>query len=133
MRPDAGRIVLDGATLDLHAPLDARRAGIALIHQELALVPQMSSAANMFLGREITRGASLDRASMERRAQELVDRLGVEIDVRRPVRTLSMAQRQCVEIARALLFGARVPALDEPTVLCPRICPKSSRSATGSP
>jgi ribose transport system ATP-binding protein len=116
VRPDAGRIVLDGNALELHAPLEARNAGIALIHQELALVPHMSAAANIYLGREVTRsGVTLDRAAMEKRAQELVDKLGVEIDVRRPVRTLSMAQRQCVEITRALLYRARVLALDEPT------------------
>jgi ribose transport system ATP-binding protein len=115
VRPDAGRIVLDGTALELHAPLEARNAGIALIHQELALVPHMSAAANMYLGREVTRGVTLNRAAMETRAQELVDKLGVEIDVRLPVRTLSMAERQCVEIARALLFRARVLALDEPT------------------
>jgi ribose transport system ATP-binding protein len=115
VRPDAGRIVLDGTALDLHVPLEARNAGIALIHQELALVPHMSAAANMYLGREVTRGVTLNRAAMETRAQELVDKLGVEIDVRRPVRMLSMAERQCVEIARALLFRARVLALDEPT------------------
>ncbi len=116
VRPDFGRILLDGNALELHSPLHARKAGIALIHQELALVPQMSAAANMYLGREVTRrDLTLNRAAMERRAQELVDSLGVAIDVRRPVSFLSMAERQCVEIARALLYRARVLALDEPT------------------
>jgi ribose transport system ATP-binding protein len=116
VRPDSGRIVLDGTVLELHSPLGARKAGIALIHQELALVPQMSAAANMYLGREVTsKRMTLDRAAMEKRAQALVDGLGAKIDVRRPVRLLSMAERQCVEIARALLYRARVLALDEPT------------------
>ncbi len=116
VRPDAGRIVLEGTPLELRSPLEARNAGIALIHQELALVPHMSAAANMYLGREVKRSnLTLDRAAMVTRAQELVRRLGVDIDVRRPVRTLSMAQRQCIEIARALLYRARVLALDEPT------------------
>lgn len=116
VRPDSGRTLLDGNALELHSPLGARKAGIALIHQELALVPQMSAAANMYLGRELVRkDRTLDRAAMERRAQELVDGLGVTIDVRRPVSFLSMAERQCVEIARALLYRARVLALDEPT------------------
>ena len=92
VRPDAGRIVLEGTPLELRSPLEARNAGIALIHQELALVPHMSAAANMYLGREVKRSnLTLDRAAMVTRAQELVRRLGVDIDVRRPVRTLSMA------------------------------------------
>ncbi len=116
IRPDGGTILLDGQRLDVHSPLQARHAGIALIHQELALVPQMNAVRNIFLGRELRRdGVRLDRTMMERRAREVVDRLGLDIDLKRPVRTLSMAQRQCIEIARALLSSVRVLALDEPT------------------
>ncbi len=115
VRPDAGTISLGARPLVLHSPLQAREAGIALIHQELALVPHLSAAANIYLGRELCRGLRLDRATMVKRATALVGRLGLDLDVTRPVRTLSMAQRQCVEIARALLYEARVLALDEPT------------------
>ena len=116
IRPDAGTISLGGAQLDAHTPLQARHAGIALIHQELALVPQMNAVRNIFLGREIRRdGIRLDRATMEKRARQVVDRLGLDIDLQSPVRTLSMAQRQCIEIARALISEVRVLALDEPT------------------
>ena len=116
MRPDAGTIAVDGTALQLRGPLDARRAGIAMIHQELQQVPELTVAQNMFLGRALKRGGLLvDRAAQERHAAVALARLDPGIAPDAPIRTLKVAQRQIVEIARALLENARIIAMDEPT------------------
>ena len=114
---DTGRMLLDGEDYEPHNPRDARDAGVALIHQELALVPQLDAAGNAFLGRELHsgRGPALARREMRRRTQEVVERLGLDVPVTQAVGTMPMAQRQTVEIAKALLFNVRVLAMDEPT------------------
>jgi ribose transport system ATP-binding protein len=116
-RADTGMMILGGERYDPHNPRDARDAGVALIHQELALVPQLDAAGNAFLGRELTsgRGPALARREMRRRMKEVVERLGLDVPVTQAVGTLPMAQRQGVEIAKALLFDVRVLAMDEPT------------------
>ena len=115
--PDTGHMRLAGEDYEPHNPRDARDAGVALIHQELALVPQLDAAGNAFLGRELHsgRGPSLARREMRRRTQEVVERLGLDVPVTQAVGTLPMAQRQGVEIAKALLFNVRILAMDEPT------------------
>lgn len=115
VRPDAGEIAVDGETLSLAGPLDARRAGIAMIHQELQQIPELTVAQNMFLGRPLRRGLFTDRAEQERQAGEVLRALDPAIRPDAPIRTLKVAQRQIVEIGRALLENARILAMDEPT------------------
>ena len=112
---DAGVIAIDGRAIALGSPRMARDVGIAIIHQELALVPGMSVAENVFLGRAPTRVGLVDHARMVRESVVLLERVGASVDPRVLVETLSIAQRQLVEIARALSLDARILIMDEPT------------------
>jgi ribose transport system ATP-binding protein len=116
-QPDAGgEILIAGKPVTLSSPKAAREAGIAMMHQELQLVPELDVAQNLFLGAPRTRfGWWLDHAAMRERAREVLRDLDPTLDVRLPVKALSVAQRQLVEIARALLADASVIAMDEPT------------------
>ncbi|SDS98765.1 sugar ABC transporter ATP-binding protein [Microlunatus soli] len=115
LMPDQGRIEVGGTVQRFARPADAQAAGIATIHQELDLVGELSIAENMSLGREPRRFGILDRGTLRRSAREQLQRLGIELDVDRPVRTLRVGERQLVEIANALQFDARVLIMDEPT------------------
>jgi ribose transport system ATP-binding protein len=113
---DRGDIIVDGTAVKLETPKAAKLAGIAMIHQELQLVPRMTVAQNMFLGIVPTHFRCFtDRRRMEERSRAALAELRANIDVRRQILDLSIAQRQLVEIARALLQNARVIAMDEPT------------------
>jgi ABC-type sugar transport system ATPase subunit len=115
-RPDAGTIALDGQTVSFASPREAQQAGIAIVHQELNLLPDRTVAENVFLGREPVRRGQVDRRRMEQDTADLLDRLGAQgITPRMPVRWLAVAQRQVVEIVKALSTDARVIAMDEPT------------------
>ena len=116
VRPTHGSIIVDGETLTTNSMAVARRAGIAMIHQELQQVPELTVAQNMFLGHALVRaGTLLDKAAMKRRALDTLAQLDPSIDPGQPVKTLRVAKRQIVEIARALLFKAKIIAMDEPT------------------
>jgi len=111
-----GRFVVNGIQRQLASPRAAQALGIATVYQDLALAPLMSVWRNFFLGNELRKGPFLDRASMRRIADEELKKMGVQIgDLDRPVGGLSGGQRQCIAIARAIYFGAKVIILDEPT------------------
>ena len=113
---DRGRLLVDGAEAAFHNPTDARDAGIAVIYQEPTLFPDLSVAENIAMGRHPVRGLRrIDRRAMHDEAQALLDRLGVRLDAERPVRGLSIADQQVVEIAKALSYEAKVLIMDEPT------------------
>jgi ribose transport system ATP-binding protein len=122
IRADSGAVLINGAHADLSSPKAARRAGIAMIHQELQQVPELDVAQNMFLGEPLTRfGLFTDKTASRQRAAEVLAQLDATIDVTAKIGTLRVAQRQIIEIAKALLADARVIAMDEPTSsLAPR-------------
>jgi ribose transport system ATP-binding protein len=117
VQPDSGSIVINGeevgAFQDVRA---ARRAGIAVIHQEIVLVPHLSVAENIFLGREpTTRTGLTDRRLIDVKAREAIAALELELDAAQPVGELSTAQQQMVEIVKAVSQDARILVMDEPT------------------
>jgi len=115
-RADAGEIRLGGRPVRFDHPVEARDAGISVVHQELSLLPDRTVADNLFLGREPARFGVIDRGVMRRRAREALDDLFAEaIAPDALVRDLPLAQQQVVEIAKALAFEARIVVLDEPT------------------
>ncbi|MGW7823164.1 ATP-binding cassette domain-containing protein [Streptomyces puniciscabiei] len=115
-----GEFLVDGQPVRFSSPREALDKGIAAVYQDLATVPLMPVWRNFFLGSEITRGPwpvrRLDIAAMKRTADEELRNMGIVLDdLEQPIGTLSGGQRQCVAIARAVHFGARVLILDEPT------------------
>ncbi len=115
-QPDSGTIEVAGEAVTFSHPLQAQHAGIATVFQEFNLLPERSVAENVWLGREPRRRGSVDIGRMQRDTQELLDGLGVSgIRPGQRVRTLSVAEQQIVEIAKAISFDARVISMDEPT------------------
>jgi ABC-type sugar transport system ATPase subunit len=112
---DEGEVRIDGRPVRITSPLAARRIGIAIIHQELTLVPQLRARENIFLGRERTRLGFTDPRGEARETRRLFERLGVAVDPESRCTELSVAQQQAVEIARALSVDARVIVMDEPS------------------
>lgn len=114
-RPDEGEILLDGEKVNISSAMEAQRLGIATIYQEFNLVPQLTVAENIFLGRQPRRFGFVDRRGMRRAARELLDRMKVRVDPDARVEGLGVARRQMVEIAKALSLDARILIMDEPT------------------
>lgn len=114
--PDGGRVVIDGAQRSFRSPRDAFDAGVGMVHQELAFCPDLSIAENCCLGQYPRRaGVFVNRAAMARKAETMLAEIGVSMDVRRPMRSLSTAQEQMVQIAAAVGTNARTIVFDEPT------------------
>ena len=114
-QPDEGVIRYRGEQVRFASTSQAQAAGIAIIHQELNLVPHLSVAENLFLAREPKRGPFVDTRKLNADAVRCLARIGLEVSPTTLVRTLSIAQQQMVEIAKALSFEARVLIMDEPT------------------
>jgi ribose transport system ATP-binding protein len=114
---DAGQILFDGDTVDIDSPADARRLGIAVIFQEFSLVPYLTIAQNIYLGREPRHPWTrlIDHARMHREALAVLHSLGLDYDTRALAVDLGVAQQQMVEIAKALSQDARILVMDEPT------------------
>ncbi len=118
VRPDAGEIVLRGKPVMITDPIAAARLGIGMVHQHFTLVPSMTVAENIFLGRQPRRGLVFtDRQAMRERASELVARYKFDLEIDAPVSRLSVGQRQRVEILKALAFDAEILILDEPSAV----------------
>ncbi|MCX7723013.1 MAG: sugar ABC transporter ATP-binding protein, partial [Verrucomicrobiae bacterium] len=116
LQPDEGEIYLDGRRVEFAGPREAQLAGIAIIFQELNLVPTLSVAENIFLGREpVRRTGLIDYDRMHAQAGALLAELELRIDPRTQVSNLRVGQQQVVEIAKALSFNARIIIMDEPT------------------
>ncbi|MEU1659527.1 sugar ABC transporter ATP-binding protein [Streptomyces griseofuscus] len=114
-RPDAGRVRLAGEDRAFRNPLEAQTAGISTIYQEVNLVPLMSVARNLCLGREPRRFGLVDVRAVNRIARETLKRYGVDVDVTRPLGSLGLGAQQMVALARAVRTDARVVVMDEPT------------------
>jgi D-xylose transport system ATP-binding protein len=119
-RADAGTITLEGEPVHFRSPEDAREAGIETVHQNLALVEDLTVWQNLFLNRELVRRlgpvAILDRRGMQKKAEEMVSALAVNVPaVKSRVRRLSGGQRQAVAICRAAGFSSKLVIMDEPT------------------
>ena len=115
-QPDSGTILLDGETTQIHGPAHSRSLGLAVVHQEPRLFPDLTVAENVFIGHAPSgRLSTIDWGGTRRAAKALFDELDVQVDVGAPVRGLSMADQQLIEIAKSLSLDARVLILDEPT------------------
>ncbi|HET6954159.1 MAG TPA: ATP-binding cassette domain-containing protein, partial [Acidimicrobiales bacterium] len=122
--PDSGEVFLDGQPVSFKRPQDAREAGIETVYQQLAVIPALDIASNLYLAREERRPGPLgsvlrmlDKKGMKQRAGEAVEKLGIQTiqNMGQAVETLSGGQRQAVAVARAAAFGSKVVILDEPT------------------
>jgi ABC-type sugar transport system ATPase subunit len=115
VRPDSGTMSLDGEEVSFSSTAEAARNGVAVVSQELSVFPDLDVLSNLFPMREVKRGPFVNRAAMAERARPVLRDLKLKVDLRQPVGSLSLAQRQLIEIAKALVTNPRVLILDEPT------------------
>lgn len=116
-RPNKGEIILDGKPCRFNSPIEARRAGISVVHQEIKLAEPLSVAENMFLGNVQLKNGLVDWTGMRRRAREIVEDLGMDIDINAQVSSLTVAKKQIVEIMHAINNNSRILIMDEPSAV----------------
>ena len=116
-RPNKGEIILDGKPCRFNSPIEARRAGISVVHQEIKLAEPLSVAENMFLGNVQLKNGLVDWKGMRRRAREIVEDLGMDIDINAQVSSLTVAKKQIVEIMHAINNNSRILIMDEPSAV----------------
>ena len=112
---EEGEIYIEGKKVEIGGVKDAQTNGIAIIHQELVLVPYMTVAENIFLGREHGKGRFVNKDSMNKEAQTLLDQYQMNIDAETLIKDLTIAQQQMVEIVKAISFNSKILVMDEPT------------------
>ena len=110
-----GEILIEGKPVKVNGPIEAREAGVSIIYQELALAPNLSVAENIYLNREPGKSGLIDRAAMNEGSKGVLQRLGASFTPQTLVGSLSIAERQMVEIARAVHANSRILVMDEPT------------------
>lgn len=116
-QPNKGEIILDGRPCRFNSPIEARRAGISVVHQEIKLAEPLSVAENMFLGNVQLKNGLVDWKGMRRRAREIVEDLGMDIDINAQVSSLTVAKKQIVEIMHAINNNSRILIMDEPSAV----------------
>lgn len=116
-QPNKGEIILDGKPSRFNSPIEARRAGISVVHQEIKLAEPLSVAENMFLGNVQLKNGLVDWKGMRRRAREIVEDLGMDIDINAQVSSLTVAKKQIVEIMHAINNNSRILIMDEPSAV----------------
>ena len=116
-QPNKGEIILDGKPCRFNSPIEARRAGISVVHQEIKLAEPLSVAENMFLGNVQLKNGLVDWKGMRRRAREIGEDLGMDIDINAQVSSLTVAKKQIVEIMHAINNNSRILIMDEPSAV----------------
>ena len=112
---DAGDIFIEGQPVEIDGPLSSRALGISIIYQELSVLNNMDIAENIFVGREMRKNGLVDHRRQHEEARKLLQHVGLEVDTRTKVKMLSTAQKQMVEVAKALSYNAKLIIMDEPT------------------